>query len=61
LLLAKEIAQLRQCGIRSNGNDVGPRRHDLAHERLGEVDDRLKQLASFLLRDRVLLFLLSGG
>ena len=36
-------------------DDVGPRRHDLAHERVAEVDDRLQQPALVPL-DQPLLF-----
>ena len=31
-----------------DGDDVGPRRHDFAHERVAEIDNRLQQLALVL-------------
>ena len=55
LLLAEQRAQILQRGIGADGDDVGPRRHHLADEGLGEVDDRLQQLAAFLLGDRAFL------
>ena len=54
LLLPEQRAQILQRGVGANRNDVGARRHDLADDGLGEVDDRLQQLAAFLLGDRSL-------
>ena len=50
LLFAEERAEILQRRIHADRDNVGTRRHDLADDRLGEVDDRLEQLASFLLR-----------
>jgi hypothetical protein len=44
LLLAEERAQLVERGIGANRNHVGARRHDLAHERVAEIDDGPQQL-----------------
>ncbi len=43
LLLPKQSPQLADAGALRDGDDVGPRRHDLAHQRGAEVDDALQQ------------------
>ena len=43
LLIAEERAQLRDGRVRLDRDHVGARRHDLARERVAEIDDRLQQ------------------
>ncbi len=45
LLLLNQPPQVVDRRVRSNRDDVRPRRHDLAHQRLAEVDDRPQQPA----------------
>ena len=54
LLLAEERPQLAESRIRRDGNDVWTRRHDLAHEGVAEIDDRLQE-GPLLALDQVLL------
>ena len=49
-----------QCRVHAHRYDVGARCHHLAHDRFGEVDDRLQQLAPFFLRDHAFLLLFGG-
>jgi hypothetical protein len=51
----EQLAQILQRGIGTYRDDVRARRHDLTDDRLGEVHDRLEQLAAFLLRYGALL------
>ena len=44
----------RRVAVSSIEDDVGPRRHDLAHARVAEVDDREEQLLLVLLEDPLL-------
>ena len=55
LLLAEERPQLADRRVLGDRDDVGPRRHHLAHERVAEVDDALEQLPLFALDDALLL------
>ncbi len=49
-LLAEQGFQLFQRGIGRDGDDVRARRHDLAHQRVAEIDDGFQQLALVLMR-----------
>ena len=45
LLLLHELPQVVDRRVRADRDDVGPRRHHLAHQRLAEVHDRSQQPA----------------
>ena len=50
----EEIRERREGRGGVDPDDVGPRRHDLAHARVAEVDDREEQLLLLLLEDAFL-------
>ena len=52
LLLAEQRAQLVERRVGGDGHDVGPRGHHFAYQRVAEIDDRLQQLALFLMPGR---------
>src|SRR6266852_4373139 len=49
LFVDNELAQLLERRLYRDGDDVGPRRHHLAHDFVAELHDRLDQLAVFFL------------
>ncbi len=61
LLLAEQRQQLLDGRGVVDRDDVGPRRHDLAHHRLAEVGEVAQQLARLAFLHRLVLFLLLGG
>ena len=54
-LLAEERPQFADRRLLGNGDDVGPRRHHLAHERVAEVHDALEQPALLALDEPFVL------
>ena len=52
--LDEEVEEHRQRGRDVDPDDVGARRHDLAHARVAEVDDRQQELLLVLLEDSLL-------
>ena len=54
-LLAEQRADVADRRGVADRDDVGARRHHLAHQRVAEVDDALEQLALFALDDAFLL------
>ena len=42
-LLADELPELVDGGVRADRDDIGTRRHDFAHQRVAEIDDRAQQ------------------
>jgi hypothetical protein len=54
LRLDEEIEEDRERRSGVDPDDVGARRHDLAHARVAEVDDRKQQLLLVLLEDALL-------
>ena len=49
LLLAEQRAKIVERRVGRNRDDVGPRCHDLAHQRVAEIDDRFQKLAFLLM------------
>ena len=58
LLVDDQLPQLLQRGVRRDGHDIGPRRHDLAHHLVAELHHRLNEFAVFFLDQA---FLGAGG
>ena len=55
LLLLKERSQIADRRVVADRDDVGTRRHHLAHERIAEIDDALQQPALLALDQSFLL------
>ena len=55
LLLAKERAELADRRAFPDGDDIGPRRHHFAHQRVAEIDDALQEPPLFAFDQALLL------